>query len=274
MREDARSSRVCKVLEGDCDLWEDDIVVEEPVEIRVDGDCLLVTMRTPGNDFDLAIGLLFSERIIRSLRDIGAMAYCPDEDDPRIENVINVTLVRRTDLTESRRAFWAYSSCGLCGASTIAGIRKVCSPVVSGFSVPHGVLCEIPDRLRELQVNFGRTGGIHAAALFDASGGLSLLREDVGRHNAVDKVIGAALRSGETFQERGLVVSGRLGFEIAQKALTAGISIVASLSAPTTLAVDLASEFGMTAVGFLRKRSLNIYSHPERIQDVLSKHPA
>ena len=245
---------------------DDDVVLEEPLEIRVNGESLTVTMRTPGDDFDLAVGLLWTEQIISSRDEIGTIAYCADEDQPELKNVVNVVLVDRSRKLESSRRLWSNSSCGLCGKATLDAIRRACRPITAMSVVSEDVLCSFPARLREAQANFERTGGIHAAGLFDTKGALLLVREDIGRHNAVDKVLGAALTAGVLVAETVLMVSGRLGFEIAQKAVVAGIPIVASISAPSSLAVELAAEFNMTAVGFLRGHSMNVYSSPERIK--------
>jgi FdhD protein len=245
---------------------EDEVVVEEPLEIRVNGESLTVTMRTPGNDFDLTIGLLWTEGIIHSRDEIGTIAYCPDEKDPELKNVVNVGLVDQSRKLKSSRWSWSNSSCGLCGKATLEAIHQACKPIASAATVAYDVLCSLPLRLRQAQANFDRTGGIHAVALFDLQGSLFVLREDIGRHNAVDKVLGAALAAKYPLNETILMVSGRLGFEIAQKALVAGIPIVASISAPSSLAIELADDFQMTAIGFLRGRSMNIYTHPQRVR--------
>jgi FdhD protein len=245
---------------------EDDVVMEEPLEIRVNGESLSVTMRTPGDDFDLAVGLLWTEQIIGSRDEIGTIAYCADEEQPELKNIVNVVLVDRNRKLESFRRLWSNSSCGLCGKATLDAIRRACRPIAAASVILGDVLCLLPERLRQAQANFERTGGIHAAGLFDTKGDLLLVREDIGRHNAVDKVLGGALTAGLRMDETILMVSGRLGFEIAQKAVVAGVPIVASISAPSSLAVELASEFNMTAVGFLRGHSMNVYSSPERIK--------
>ena len=263
---DLKRLPVLKLDEEHLKHIEDEVVVEEPLEVRVNGESLTVTMRTPGNDFDLAIGLLWTEGIIRGNDEIGTIAYCPDEDQPQLKNVVNVGLVDPGRKIESSRRFWSNSSCGLCGKATIDAIRQSCRPISSRMTVGYEMLCALPDRLRQAQANFERTGGIHAVALFDAEGNLLLLREDIGRHNAVDKVLGAALAGTLPLDTSVLMVSGRLGFEIAQKAVIAQVPIVASISAPSSLAVELANEFGMTSIGFLRGRSMNIYSHPERVK--------
>ncbi|HEY2380110.1 MAG TPA: formate dehydrogenase accessory sulfurtransferase FdhD [Terriglobia bacterium] len=265
MRDTKRVS-IVKIEERKPRRIDDDLVMEEPLEIRVNGESVSVTMRTPGHDFDLAVGFLWTEQIINSREEIGTIAYCPDEEQPDLKNIVNVVLVDSRRKLESSRRLWSNSSCGLCGKATLDSIRKVCKPVSSTVVISEDVLCSLPGRLREAQANFERTGGIHAAGLFDALGTLRILREDIGRHNAVDKVLGAALTEGLEVSDAILMVSGRLGFEIAQKAVAAGVPIVASISAPSSLAVELAADFNMTAVGFLRGRSMNIYSNPERIR--------
>jgi FdhD protein len=245
---------------------EDELVVEEPLELRVNGESVSVTMRTPGDDFDLATGMLWTEGVIHSRDEIGTMAYCPDEKYPELKNVVNVRLLDTKRRLESSRRVWTNSSCGLCGKATLDAIRQACKPITSALTAACDLLYSLPVRLREAQSNFERTGGIHAAALFDVHGNLLLLREDIGRHNAVDKVLGAALSASLPLQETILMVSGRLGFEIAQKAIVGGIPIAASISAPSSLAIELAYDFQMTAIGFLRGRSMNIYTHPERVR--------
>lgn len=273
--QDTHRFHVLKIRDDHPQHIEDEVVVEEPLEIRVNGESVSVTMRTPGNDFDLAAGFLWTEGIIQSDADIGTIAYCPDEEHPDLKNVVNVTLVDVLRQPPSPRQTWANSSCGLCGKASLDAIRQVCRPIASTLTVEHDRVCMLPLRLRSAQSNFDRTGGIHAAALFDGSGNMLVLREDLGRHNAVDKVLGAGLRlPGIVFAQTMMMVSGRLGFEIAQKALVAGIPVVLSVSAPSSLAVELANDFGMTAIGFLRGRSMNIYSHPERIIHAIPKHPA
>jgi FdhD protein len=263
---DLKRLRVLKLDEEHLKHIEDQVVVEEPLEIRVNGESITVTMRTPGHDFDLAIGFLWTEGIIHAPDEIGTIAYCPDEDQPELKNIVNVGLVDVNRKVQSFRRLWSNSSCGLCGKAALDAIHQECHVITSGITVAYDVLCSLPLRLRQAQANFERTGGIHAVALFDVQGSLLLLREDIGRHNAVDKVLGAALVGGLSLAETIMMVSGRLGFEIAQKAVVAGIPIVASISAPSSLAVDLAGEFGMTTIGFLRGRSMNVYTHPERVK--------
>jgi FdhD protein len=244
---------------------EDEVVVEEPLEVRVNGESISVIMRTPGNDFDLTTGLLLTEGIIHSCDEIGTIAYCPDETDPELKNVVNVGLLDAKRKLKSSRWSWSSSSCGLCGKATLDAIHQECKPITSAVTASYDVVCSLPLRLRQAQSNFDRTGGIHAAGLFDLKGRLLMLREDIGRHNAVDKMLGASLTAKLPMDKTIMMVSGRLGFEIAQKALVAGIPIVASVSAPSSLALDLAGDFQMTAIGFLRGGSMNIYTHPERV---------
>jgi len=252
---------------------EDVLAVEEPLEIRVAGRALSITMRTPGHDFDLAAGFLVSEGVISSADDFRAIRYCagaPAEENRY--NVLDVTLSHGVPLPNPslERNFYMTSSCGLCGKASIDAVRTLSAyPVADDpVTVSDELLVTFPDRLRENQDVFEKTGGLHAAALFDAeSGRMLVLREDVGRHNAVDKVIGWALTAG-MLPLRGtvLIVSGRASFELAQKASMAGIPILSAVSAPSSLAVDLACEVGLTIVGFLRGSSMVVYSGAERIR--------
>jgi FdhD protein len=262
---DFRRASVLKIDEVVAQRVQDDIVIEEPLEIRVNGTSFSVTMRTPGDDFDLAVGLLWTEGVIQSRDEIGAIAYCPDEEQPELKNVVNVILTAADRKIESPRRLWSNSSCGLCGKAALETIHQTCRPISSSIRISCDLLYSLPARLRQAQMNFERTGGIHAAGLFDGQGSLLVIREDIGRHNAVDKVLGAALAGGLTLSETVMMVSGRLGFEIAQKAVLAGVPLVASVSAASSLAIELADNFGMTAIGFLRGRSMNVYSHPERL---------
>jgi FdhD protein len=244
---------------------DDEVVVEEPLEIRVNGVSLGITMRTPGDDFDLARGFLWTEGLVQTPEEIGTIAYCPDEERPDLMNVVNVQLTDRNRQIAQIRNTWMNSSCGICGKTTVEAIRKGTRPVRSTLAVDRGALNEMPERLRAQQQLFSRTGGIHAAGLFDFRAALLAIREDIGRHNAVDKVLGAAWDKGIPTNEAILMVSGRLGFEILQKAVAAGIPIVASVSAPSSLAISLAAELGVTAIGFVRGSSMNIYTHPYRV---------
>jgi FdhD protein len=269
---DTSSVRVLRVHEQAVEIVQDDIVVEEPLEIRVNNQSIGVTMRTPGDDFDLAVGFLWTEGLIRKLAEVGTIGYCADEEQSELKNVVTITLVDAARKLESSRKTWASSSCGLCGKATLESLRQSVQPNLSPIQISSEILDGLPAVMREHQRNFARTGGIHAAALFDISGTLLLIREDLGRHNAVDKVLGGALRCDLTEHAAILMVSGRLGFEIAQKAAVAGIPIVASVSAPSSLAIELASELGLTAVGFVRERSMNIYTHAQRVLNAVPEH--
>ncbi len=251
---------------------EDGLAVEEPLEIRVGGRSLTVVMRTPGHDVELAAGLLLSEGIVSSAAQIGAIAHCRDPKDPQHENVLDVRLVPgvSVDWRRLKRSFFSNTSCGLCGKTTIESVKVSTPPLpedVDGAWVAPEVLLRLPLALRAAQRVFEETGGLHACGLFDERGKLLLLREDVGRHNAVDKTIGAALLSGMIPLSRHLVmVSGRASFEIVQKVLVARVPVVCAVSAPSSLAVDLAREANMTLVGFLREKSFNVYSEAGRIE--------
>jgi FdhD protein len=248
----------------------DDLAAEEPLEIRLRSAPLAVTMRTPGQDIDLAMGFLLSEGIIRTADDVVTAQLCAGTDTPNTYNVVDVAL--RADVpppvTDPSRNFYTTSSCGVCGKASIDAVRTRSRFDVARdpVRVPAGVLADLPDRLRSAQRTFDRTGGLHAAGLFTAGGELVVLREDVGRHNAVDKVIGWALRDQRVpLTGHVLLVSGRASFELTQKAWMAGLPLLAAVSAPSTLAADLADEAGMTLVGFLRGRSMNVYAGAERV---------
>jgi FdhD protein len=249
----------------------DKVVTEEPMEIRVHGPGqeprpLAITMRTPGHDFELAVGFCATEGVMRSADDLDSVAYCLAGDGVQEYNVVTVKLRRRVDLRGRERSFVASSSCGLCGKTTLDQVGQHCAPVGEGPGLRRAVLASLPDRLRDAQAVFATTGGLHAAARFSTDGELTVLREDVGRHNALDKVIGAALLEGALpLTDEVLMVSGRVSFEIVQKAAVAGIPIVCAVSAPSSLAVDAANRFGQTLVGFVRGDAANVYTHPERI---------
>lgn len=254
--------------DGSCKYIADEVAVEEPLEIRIGNKPLTVTMRTPGNDEELAAGILVSEGILRSRADLLEVVPCglPEAQG----NVMNVSLARgaKFDRDAARHFGAVSSSCGICGKTSIAAIRGQFPAIddAGKMRVKIPALLQLPEQLRAAQNNFARTGGIHAAALFDAEGNLCALREDIGRHNAVDKVIGRAYLDGLLPLKRHLLmVSGRLSFEIVQKALAAGIPILAAVSAPSTLAVNFARENGQTLIGFLRPPTFNVYSHLERL---------
>jgi FdhD protein len=244
---------------------DDTLAVEEPLEIRFGRSPVAVTMRTPGDDAELAAGFLLTEGIIRRAQDIEKISG-PKRNLP---NVVAIKLrpKLRFDPRRLQRYFHATSSCGLCGKTTLEAIRAKTKPISTDIKMPVGLLYSLPEKLRAEQEAFAETGGLHAAAVFDVSGQLLWIREDVGRHNAVDKVIGAALLRDQFPLDRHiLLVSGRGSFEILQKALIARFPVVAAVSAPSSLAVALARKFKMTLVGFLRGRSCNVYAGAERIE--------
>lgn len=243
---------------------EDKLAVEEPLEIRLGRFAVAITMRTPGHDTELAAGFLLTEGVIRGADDIEEITG-PKRALP---NVVSIKLRRnlRFDRGRLQRYFHVSSSCGLCGRATLQAIRVKAKPISNRMKIPADMLYSLPQKLREEQETFDETGGLHAAAVFDHHGQLLWIREDVGRHNAVDKVVGAALLE-KTFplDQHILVVSGRGSFEIMQKALMARLPVVAAVSAPSSLAVALARKFKMTLVGFLRGRACNVYAGAERI---------
>jgi len=250
----------------------DTLVVEEPLEIRVGGRPLSVTMRTPGDDFDLVAGFLTTEGVVAGAGELATMRYCAGATagGENTYNVIDVTLAggMPAPAASLERNFYTTSSCGVCGKASIDAVRTVSRWPVAGdpMRVSPAVLAALPDALRAAQQVFDKTGGLHAAGLFTPTGDLRCIREDVGRHNAVDKVVGWAARAaGLPLRGHVLLVSGRASFELVQKALMAGIPALAAVSAPSTLAVDLAEQAGLTLVGFLRGPSMNVYAGAERI---------
>ena len=261
----------------------DHLATEEPLEIRLIAQgvrqTVAVTMRTPGNDFELAAGFLHGEGVIAGPRDIARISYCVDPaiDAAQQYNIVNVTLRGQVvpDLAPLERHFSITSACGVCGKASLEALQvRGVTPLTGGPDVCAEVLYRLPGKLGDAQRVFQQTGGLHAAALFDAAGNLIQLREDVGRHNALDKLVGWALLEGKLpLGEAILLVSGRTSFEIVQKALAAGIRIVGAISAPSSLAVDLAREYGITLIGFLRDDRCNVYAGRERIR-LPSMHPA
>lgn len=257
----------------------DELTAEEPLELQLaaEGDhpaqTLAVIMRTPGHDTELAAGFLYSEGLIHNLHEITGFAPGSDPDGLPSDNVLEVRAAPGVDLAQRlrdegySRQFAVNASCGVCGKNSVAAACATLPPLPDGaLCLEPACLTAMPDRLRARQQVFQYTGGLHAAGLFDASGALLALREDVGRHNAVDKLIGRALLDGELpLAERVLLVSGRLSFEIVLKALAAGIPLIAAVSAPSSLAVDMALAGNITLVGFLRGASFNVYTHPWRI---------
>lgn len=249
----------------------DTLAREEPLQIRLAGEDVAVTMRTPGHDEELAAGFLFTEGIIGGKRHIEAINICPPEVGSPESNIVNIIPMDRALLDPRRwgRDFYATSSCGLCGKTSISQVRSRTGQVQGEWKVSPDTLYSLNAKLRAAQETFAVTGGLHAAALFDRRGNLLLAREDVGRHNAVDKVIGhALLHDWLPLDTHILLVSSRASFEVVQKALTAGVCVLAAVSAPSSLAVDLARSGHMTLVGFLRERRLNVYAGEKRVKQI------
>jgi FdhD protein len=270
---------ILKVEQGQAAEQQDVLAVEEPLEIQlVHGPAgqrrrqsIAVTMRTPGHDFDLALGFLFTEGIISSAEDVTLMRYAAEQLNPESQtNIVAVELRPGVvvDTAQLSRHFYTASSCGMCGKASIDMVQTdICYQLLPQTPIlDSGVLHRLPAALTQGQDVFSCTGGLHAAGLFDADGNLSLLREDVGRHNAVDKLVGAAMQqNGLPMSRHILLVSGRAGFELVQKALMAGIPVLAAVGAPSSLAVELAEAYGMTLIGFLRDHRFNVYSGKQRI---------
>ncbi|MFE2555730.1 formate dehydrogenase accessory sulfurtransferase FdhD [Streptomyces sp. NPDC059352] len=265
--------RVMRIRDGAVNTRPDTLVAEEPLEIRLNGRPIAITMRTPGDDFALAAGFLVSEGVLAAAADVRNIVYCAGatEDGRNTYNVVDVQLapdVVVPDITLERNVYTT-SSCGLCGKASLDAVRTTARfPIADTPPVrlTPALLSLLPERLRAAQRVFDSTGGLHAAALFTEDGELLDVREDVGRHNAVDKLVGRALREGLLPLERAvLLVSGRASFELAQKAVMAGIPVLAAVSAPSSLAVDLAAETGLTLVGFLRGAHMNVYAGEHRI---------
>lgn len=260
-------------IDGDSSApFQDLLAVEEPLEIRLGGRTVSITMRTPGNDFDLAAGFLFTEGILHDIAEIRDIhwSHLPDGNPRQIGNSVTVELNPgiEVDLDRLSRHFYTTSSCGVCGKASIEAIEVQGRPVLPRNAplVRQEVIHRLPERLRQAQAVFERTGGLHAAALFTPEGELQLLREDIGRHNAVDKVIGAEMLAGHTpLSERFLFVSSRASFELVQKAIAGGVPMLAAVGAPSSLAVETAQRFNMTLIGFVRDNRFNIYSGASRI---------
>jgi len=245
---------------------DDDITVEGPLEIRLQDEAIAVLMRTPGDDLALAAGFLLTEGVLPSPKDLGTLGYCATAEPPNEQNVVEARLTCEVDIDRLRRNFYATSSCGVCGKASIDQLRTKADPISRSFTLSRPVLWSLSDVLRKGQAQFERTGALHASALFDLSGDLLHLCEDVGRHNAMDKLVGHYVLKGERPPELSvLLVSGRVSFEIVQKAWMAGVCFIAAVSGPSTLAVDLAREAGITLVGFLRGTTANLYTHPHRL---------
>jgi FdhD protein len=277
MTSQVRSVQIKKIATDQQQTTPDLLAIEEPLEIRIgfgptddrQQKSLSVTMRTPGHDFELASGFLFTEGIIQDFGQLESIKYC--EDVGRQEekgNVVRVELKPEVeiDFKKLQRHFYTSSSCGVCGKSSINSVRVICQKLNDQFSIKKEVIHTLSDSLRKAQHVFEYTGGLHAVGLFSAEGELILLREDVGRHNALDKLIGAMLYKKDIpLSNHVLFVSGRASFELVQKAAVAGVSVFAAVGAPSSLAVDLAKEFGMTLLGFVRDNRFNIYCGDERL---------
>jgi FdhD protein len=257
-------TRVVRVRDGVRSEMPDVLAAEEPLEIRLNGEPVAVTMRTPGHDTELAVGFLLGEGIVQPRQIANVLECRSDEGDG---GIADVKLGAGEEASGGwQRNFYATSSCGVCGKASIDAVRVAAGAVPDGPAVDRDVLHDLPEALRAAQRVFDRTGGLHAAGLFTPNGELEILREDVGRHNAVDKVVGRSSLDGRLpLNDHVLLVSGRVSFEIVQKALVAGIPFLAAVSAPSTLAVRLAREANMTVVGFLRPGGFNVYAGPERV---------
>jgi len=270
-REESATTEILRCRAAHAPVVEtDQLAREEPLEIRVDGRSVAVTMRTPGHDKELAAGFLLSEGIIYGKDDVLDIVDSEGCETSEFRNILDVLPAPEIEVDFERlsRHVFGSSSCGVCGKASIEAIHHSFPPIAQdGPVVPMDMIVRMPDTLRDAQATFLKTGGLHASAIFDRNGRLIVLREDVGRHNALDKVIGYGLLHGLLpFDAHVLLVSGRTSFEIVQKALAARISIVCAVSAPSSLAVEFARESGQTLIGFLRAGSMNIYSHPERIE--------
>ncbi len=267
------NTRVMRWANGGLDNETEDWVArEEPLEIRVKGESIVVTMRTPGHDKELAIGFLLAEGVITNSSDVLEIAYCQQGEASLHKNILNVFLSPEVEINLDRlkRNVYASSSCGLCGKASIESLQNIFKPlnkIETVISVDK--ILTLAQKLRAKQSTFDKTGGLHAAGIFDRNGELLVLREDIGRHNAVDKILGHLfLKNRMPLEDCVLMVSGRASFEIIQKSLAGRVGIICAVSAPSSLAVDMAKESGQTLIGFLRERKFNVYSHKERISGI------
>lgn len=272
-----KQTNIKKISDSGIESKPDLLAIEEPLEIRVGFGSLgdrqqrnvSVTMRTPGHDFELACGFLFTEGIIQNFSQIESVKYCEDgSKQEQKENIVRVELRPevKIDFEKLQRHFYTTSSCGVCGKTSIDAVKVNCEPISDSFRISSDLIHSLPDKLRKAQHVFEYTGGLHASALFDADGNLILLREDVGRHNALDKIVGATLFKTELpISNYILLVSGRASFELVQKAAVAGIPVLAAVGAPSSLAVQLANDVNMTLLGFVRDQRFNIYCGEQRI---------
>jgi len=273
--------QILKINNVESELTDDLLAVEEPMEIRIgfgknnnrEQRNISVTMRTPGNDFELALGFLFTEGIIENVNDVSQIKYCSELNSKQDNNnIVRVELNENIvfDFSKIQRNFYTTSSCGVCGKASIDAIKTVCNIKVTeeNLKVSQNVILALPDKLRSSQNVFEYTGGLHACALFDNNGNIELIREDVGRHNALDKLIGAVIgnkNQTQLFENKILLLSGRASFELIQKAAMANIKIICAVGAPSSLAVETAIEFGITLIGFLREKRFNVYTNFERV---------
>ncbi|KZK16321.1 formate dehydrogenase accessory sulfurtransferase FdhD [Meiothermus taiwanensis] len=268
-------TRLLRIEQGQAAARLDQLATEEPLEIRLlasgsptERKTLAVTMRTPGHDFELAAGFLLAEGLVSRREEIRRIAYCTDPDEPQQYNIVNVELNTAIlpELAPLERHFFTTSACGVCGKAGLENLRRRYAPLDTSWKVSSRVIAQLPHRLYAQQTLFAQTGGLHAAALFDREGRLLALREDVGRHNALDKLLGWALLENRLpLSEQIVLVSGRASYELAQKTLAAGAPVLCAISAPSSLAVELARAFNLTLIGFLRG-SFNVYSGAERLR--------
>lgn len=276
MKSQVQNIQITKITNKTALIQADLLAVEEPLEIRLgfgpmderEQKSLSVTMRTPGHDFELALGFLFTEGILSSPDQVESIKYCSTVKQEEFENVVRIELKPdvQLDFEKFQRHFYTSSSCGVCGKTSIASVKVKCHSIQTEFKVTSNFIHTLPQKLREAQLVFEHTGGLHASALFNKSGELIMLREDVGRHNALDKVIGAMLLKNEVpLSNYVLMVSGRASFELVQKAAVSGIPVMAAVGAPSSLAVKLAKETGMTLLGFVREGGFNVYCEEQRI---------
>jgi FdhD protein len=271
------NKKIKKVFEEKTTEMLDLIAIEEPLQLKLNylengiptEKNISVTMRTPGNDFELAAGFLFTEGIIQKPEDIDQVVYCKQAINENHENIVKVILTKESEvhLSSAERNFYISGSCGVCGKSSIEAIKQSsCFTIGFNFKISIKKIFELIEQMKAVQVNFKYTGGIHACALYDEQGKLSILREDIGRHNALDKLIGFnVLKNTLPLNNHVLLLSGRISFELVQKAAMAGITIVCAVGAPSSLAIDTANNLGITLIGFLKEKSLNIYTHEQRI---------
>jgi FdhD protein len=268
--EPVRPVRVLRINDHDVTSVDDVAAAEEPLDIRIHGESFAIVMRTPGADKELAAGFLFCERVIETPAELGAVEHCRHPQHPEVHHVVDVFLrgaavERARERLARKRRVTSNSSCGICGRTAIDELREGLQPVDGGLAIDASIVTSLPGRLREAQPTFGETGGLHGAALFSPDGRLLSAAEDVGRHNAVDKIIGRMVIDERFAVDAVLMLSGRVSFEIVQKAWLARIPFIAAVSAPTSLAVDLAREAGITLVGFVRGEAFNVYSHEARV---------